>query len=154
MVSGLGPAVGAGAPVDDLGLIDPEARVVAGVEAGGFADGAVDIDCFAAGATDEVMVVVADAVFIEGGGAGGLNAADEAGLGEGAEGVVDGLAGDCADGTTDILGDGVGGGVGVGGDGPQHGQALGGHGEAVFPEKLCGAVHEGRYQRKMDFVKK
>ena len=76
----------AGAPVDDLGLVDVVAVVVRGVQAGALADGAVDVDDRAAGAADEVVVVVADPQLVAGGGAGRLDPADEASLGQGARG--------------------------------------------------------------------
>ena len=54
-------AGGAEAPVDDLGLVDHEAVVVGGGQARHLADRAVDVGDGAAGAADEVVVVVADA---------------------------------------------------------------------------------------------
>ena len=65
--------------------------MIAGGEAGSFARGAVDIMGDAAAPADEMVVVVTDPVFKKGGGAGGLDAADEATLAEKGEGVVDGL---------------------------------------------------------------
>ena len=90
-------ALGAAAPVDDLGLVDLVARVVGGGEARRVADRAVDVDHPAAGAADQVVVVVADAVLVAGRRAGRLDAPEEALVGEDAEGVVHGLAGDGAE---------------------------------------------------------
>ncbi len=90
-------AVGAAAPVDDLGLVDLVARVVGRGEARHLADRAVDVDGPTAGAADEVVVVVADAVLVAGGRARGLDAPDDAGLGQRGEHVVDGLARDRAE---------------------------------------------------------
>ena len=127
MGSGLA-AVGTLAPVDDFCFVDCETGIVTGGQAGAAANRAIHIDRFAAGATDEVMVVVSDAVFVEGGGAGRLDAADDAFFGQGAEGVVNGLFGDGADGGPGAFCDGVCSGVGVCGNGFQNGHALGSHG--------------------------
>ena len=62
-----------------------------GVEAGGGADGAVDVLDGAAFGADEVVVVVGDAQLEQPGAAGGLDAAHEAGVREVAERVVDRL---------------------------------------------------------------
>ena len=70
-------AAGAMAPIDDLGFVDVEAVVVVGGEARPGTDCAVDVDRGAAGATDEVMVVVADTALVAGGRAAGLDAAQQ-----------------------------------------------------------------------------
>ena len=84
-------ALGTGAPIDHLRLIDLEPRVVGGGQAGGCTDGAVDIDGFPTDSADEVVVIVADAVFVERGGFGGLDAPNEAFFCQHTERVVDGL---------------------------------------------------------------
>ena len=75
---------------------------------GRVADRAVDVDHPAAGAADEVVVVVADAVLVAGRRAGRLDAPEEAVVGEDGEGVVDRLARDGADlgphGRVDVVG--------------------------------------------------
>ena len=57
---GWAQAFGAPAPVDDLGLVDLEARVVGRGQAGRVADRAVDVGDGAAGPAHDVVVVVAD----------------------------------------------------------------------------------------------
>ena len=52
-------------------------------------DGAVDVGCFSAGATDHVVVVVADTILIPGWRTRGLDAPDKTLLGHDFEGVVD-----------------------------------------------------------------
>ena len=74
-----GGAPGAQAPVDDLGLVDHEAVVVRGGQAGRVADGAVDVGDGAARPADDVVVVVADPGLVAGHRAGRLDAADQAG---------------------------------------------------------------------------
>ena len=59
-----GLAVGAEAPVDDLGLVHIELPVLRGREARGVADGAVDVDEPVAALAHEMVVVVADAVLV------------------------------------------------------------------------------------------
>ena len=78
---GRGGAGGAEAPVGDLGLVDDEAVGVGGVEAGAYADRAVDVGDRAARAAHHVVVVVADAQLVARDRAGGLDPADETGLG-------------------------------------------------------------------------
>jgi hypothetical protein len=56
----LGSAVGADAPVHDLGLVDGVAVVVRGGQAGSVANGAVDVGDRSALPAHEVVVVVTD----------------------------------------------------------------------------------------------
>ena len=104
-------ALGAPAPVDDLGLVDREARVVLGGQAGGGADGAVDVGDRAARPADHVVVVVADPGLVARHRARRLEAADQAHVGQRAQHVVDGLvghvAGVAADGADERVGVGV-----------------------------------------------
>jgi hypothetical protein len=72
-----GLAIGTGAPVDDLRLIDLKTGVIGCAQAGCRTDGAIDILGFSAGAADQVVVVVADAILIKRGRTRGLNAADQ-----------------------------------------------------------------------------
>ncbi len=90
-------ALGAGTPVDDLGFVNCEAVVVGGLQARPVPYCAVDVLRAAACATDEVVVVVIDSVLIAGGRARGLDAPNEAIIGQYAEGVVYRLARDCTD---------------------------------------------------------
>ena len=77
--------------------------IVAGREAGGFASGAVDIDRDATAPADEVVVIIAHAVFVESRGAGRLDAADEAFLAQESQRVVDRLLGNGADLSTGVI---------------------------------------------------
>jgi hypothetical protein len=81
-------ALGASAPVDDLGFVDLVAPVVGGRQARGVADRTVDVDHPAAGSADEVVVVVTDPILVAGRRPGRLDAPEEALVGEGREGVV------------------------------------------------------------------
>ena len=129
-------AVGAAAPVDDLGFVDLVAGVVGGGEARRVADGAVDVDHATARAADEVVVVVADPVLVPRRRPGRLDAPQQPGVGERAEGVVHRLARDGADLGADDPVDVVGGAVRPFGHGPQDGQALSGDPHAVAAQAL------------------
>src|SRR3954453_95131 len=128
--------LGTGAPVDHLRLIDLVTRVGGGGQARGVADGAVDVDRFGASATDQVVVVVPDAILVEGRRPGGLDAPDESLLDQHPEGVVHRLPGDGADLGANVLGDVVGCAVGPTRHRPQHGQALGRHLDTLFAKEV------------------
>jgi hypothetical protein len=85
------------APVRDVGFVDLVAVVVGRGKARRGTDCAVDVDETAADATDEVVVVIIDAILVASGRPYWLNSPDEALFDEDAEGVVDGLARDRAD---------------------------------------------------------
>ena len=112
-VAGLLLAGRAGAPVDHFGFVDLEAVVIVGMQARGFADGAADVLGLAAGTADEVMMVIADPVFVEGGGVGRLDAADDALVREYVQDVVDGLTRNGTELGADLLGELIGGRVGM-----------------------------------------
>jgi hypothetical protein len=59
---GLSQAIRTASPVGDLGLVYLVAHVVDRRETGGGADRAVDVDQTAADSTDQMVVVVADAI--------------------------------------------------------------------------------------------
>ena len=121
------PAVGASTPVRDFRLVYLIALVIDRSETRGGADRAVDVDDAAADAADQVMVVVADSIFVAGRRAGGLNAADQALGDQHAERVVHGLKRDGADLGSYDLGDGIRRDVGLTGHGAEDGQSLGRH---------------------------
>src|SRR4051812_2505491 len=104
-------ARGAETPEDDLRLVDREAVVVGRGQAGRLADGAVDVLRRAAGAADDVMVVVADARLVEGGAAAGLVSPEQPGAGQHVEDVVDGLRGERPDALARLGADPLGAGV-------------------------------------------
>ena len=99
------------------------------------ADGAIDVDHAAAGAADQVMVVVADAIFEARRRSGGLDAPDQPFGDQQGQGVVDRLQRDGADLGPDGVGDGVGRDVRLIRNRPQHRQALGRHLNTTFTEQ-------------------
>jgi len=58
-------AGGTDSPVNDFGLVNSEAVIFCRVEAGCLADGAINIVRFEATTANEMVVIVADAVFKE-----------------------------------------------------------------------------------------
>ena len=127
-----------------FGLIDPVTRVVRGGQARGLADGAVDVDRFSAGATDQMVVVVADAVLESRRGPGRLNPPDEASGNQNAKRIVHRLERDGAD--LGPRGRGHGGGreVRLARDDPKDSKPLGGHLDAAFTKERGGVRRHGQ----------
>ena len=124
----VGRTLGAAAPIDDLGLVDLEASVISRGQARHVANCAIHVDHPPAGTTDQVVVVVADAILVARRRPRRLDPAEQPTFRERGEHVIDRLAGDRPelrphDGT-----DLIGGAVRVLRHGAQHGDALGRHG--------------------------
>ncbi len=100
-------AGGADAPVGHFGFVDDETVGVARFQARSRAGRAVDVSDVATPPADDVVVVVAHPGLEAGWGAGGLDPANERGLGERAQHVLDGLRGDRAQAGADPRGQGV-----------------------------------------------
>src|SRR5665647_639135 len=92
-VRGVLLARGADAPVGHLGLVDDEAVGVARFQARSRAGCAVDVRDIATCSAYRVVVVVAHPRLEAGGGAGGLDPADQLGVRPGTQDVVDALRG-------------------------------------------------------------
>lgn len=71
-------ALRAQAPVDDFGFVDLKAVMGLSLEAGGVANCAANVFGVPAGAADEVMMIVADAIFVARCGICRLDTADDA----------------------------------------------------------------------------
>jgi hypothetical protein len=71
-------AIGTAPPVNDLGFVDLVASIVRRPETRGVTDRAVDVDHAAAAATDQMVMVVANAILESRWRAGRLYATDEA----------------------------------------------------------------------------
>ena len=97
--------VGAQAPEGHLGLVDDEAVGCGRVQAGRRADRAVHVGDRAAAPADDVVVVVAGAGLVAGGAAGRFDPPGQAGAGQRAQHVVDGLGGDGVEALPDLPGD-------------------------------------------------
>jgi hypothetical protein len=142
------------APVDHLGLIDLVARVVGRGQTGRGTDRTVNVDHPAAGAADQVVVVVAGPVLVACRRPGGLDAPDETLVCEDGKGVVHRLAGDDTDLGANGLGDIVRRAVRSTRHRRQHGQALSRDLETVSVEQLDRVVmHRGSIDLIMDKVK-
>ena len=101
------------APEDDLCLVDREPVIAARVQAWTAAHRTVDVDREATRATDEVVVVVVDPIFVSGRRPRRLDAPDETLVGQRPERVVHGLARDRPDVGPHAFLDVVGGDVGT-----------------------------------------
>lgn len=110
--------------------------VLGRVEAGHLSQNAIYVDGPTARSAHQVMMVVIDAILIQGRGSGGLDSSQDAFVGEDTESVVYGLTRDRPDlGTHDGL-DVVRRGMGPGGYRPHDREALGGYLDAVLAEEL------------------
>ena len=137
MRAGLLETIRTAPPVGDLGLVDLVAAIVDGRETRRGADRAVDVDHAAADSTDQMVVVVADAILEARRRPGGLNAPDQALGDQQAQGVVHRLQRDGADLGPDDLGHGVGRDVRLTRDRPQDRQSLGRDLDAAFTKESC-----------------
>jgi hypothetical protein len=132
-------------PVDDFRLVDFVAPVVVRREAWSGAGRAVDVDQAAAVATNQMVMVVANAILESRGRSGGLNAPNEAFADEDAKGVVHGLERDGPDLGAHDFGNRIGGNVGLTRHRAQDGQSLGGDLNAALTKEFSrGAGHEVR----------
>ena len=84
-------------PEDHFGFVDAESVVGRCLQAGRGTHRTVDVDRETAGATDEMVVIVVDPIFVARRRTGRLDPADEASIGQDSEGVVDGLTRYCPD---------------------------------------------------------
>lgn len=146
-------ALRASAPVDHLGFVHLVPRSLGGGEARGRADRAVDIHHPAAGATDQMMVVVTSPVLVARGRPRGLDAADEALLGEECEGIVDGLTGYDPDPGSHRRGHVIRGGMRPTRHRREHGESLGCDLHRVLPKDLRWIEHSTILNLILDHVK-
>jgi hypothetical protein len=103
----LGTTVRAHAPENDIRLVDQVSGVGDGVEAGGVADGAVDVRDLPAPAADEMVMIVTDSRLVSGGTARGFYPAEQPAAVQRVQGVIDGLQGDLTDPTPNATVNGV-----------------------------------------------
>ena len=134
-------AGGAGAPVNHFGFINYETVMRMGREAGGRPDRTADVFSLTAGAADEVVMIIADTVFVERGGLGRLDATNDALISKHVQDVIDGLAGDRTEFSADLLGEYVGRRVRVAGHGPENGNALGRDREVMLAQGVFRVSH-------------
>ena len=131
-----------------------EAVIVVGGETRGLTDSAVDVDHDAAGATDEVMVIVADSILVARRRSRGLDSAGQPPADQRSQGVVHRLPGNRSDAPSHVVGELVRGGMRVGRHRPQHGEPLGGDLQPVPPQEPLGVlVHRPRVTLILDSVK-
>ena len=123
--SGPALAIRTAPPVHDFRLVDLVAPAVGRGETRRGTNRAIDVYATAAASADQMMVVVAHAIFEAGRGSGRLNAPQHAFGHQQAEGVVDRLQRNGADLGPDGFSHGVGRDVRLSRHGSQHGQSLG-----------------------------
>ena len=146
--------LGAHSPVNYLRLIDLKTRVVGSGQARGVADGTVDVDGFAAGATDRVVVIVTDSILVKCRRPGGLDAPDEALLHQDPQSVVYRLSRNRTNVGTNFPGDIIRRAVGTTRHRPQHSQALRRDVHTVFAKKFGWIIsHPRRIRQNLDSVK-
>lgn len=146
-------ALRASAPVNHLGLIHLVAGSLGGGEARGRADRAVDIHHPAAGATDQMMVVVTGPVLVARGRPRRLDAAEEALLGEEREGIVDSLTGYDPDPGSHHRGHVIRSGMRTTRHRREHSESLGRDLHRVLPKDLRWIHHRERISLLLDSVK-
>jgi len=130
-------ALGAASPIHDLGFVDFVSPGVGRGETRGNAHRAVHIDHAAADPADQMMVIVANAIFEARRRPGRLNPPNQALGSEQRERVVHRLKGDGSDLGPDDLRDPVRGDVGLPGNGSQHRQPLRGHLDAALSKEIA-----------------
>ena len=135
----------AAAPVDDLGFVDLEAVIVVCSEARRRSHSTVDVKHRRTAATDQVMVIVADAVLVPCRRSGGLDAANQVLVDQQTERVVDGLTRDRADNSTDILGQVISRRMRTKGQGTHDRQPLRGDLDPVLAQELIPGVDHGHH---------
>ena len=117
-------ALRAQTPVRDVGFVDGKAVRLGCMQAGALTDGAVDVADGTARAAQNVVVVVPDAVLVQGGGADRLDASHDAALDEGIQGVIYRLLGDRTNVRAGEAGNVIGGAVRRSGNRAQNGETL------------------------------
>lgn len=122
------------------------------MKTGRLADRTVDVGDAAATAADDMVMVVADPGLVAGHRPGWLDLANESGLGERAEDVVDRLMGDVGQALADRADDLVGVGVGMVDQGVEHGKSLAGHPQADTAEQLVGFSGSGHVMTVASFL--
>lgn len=115
---------GAATPVDDLSFVYFESVVIVGREAGRCPHRTIDVKGGVADATDQVVVIVAYAVFVARRRSARLDPPDDPFVDEDAERVVDGLARDRPEGRSHIVGELISGGVPANRYRSENGEAL------------------------------
>jgi len=145
---------GATAPVDYLGLVDLEARVIHGGQARRGTDRTVDIHHPAAVPADEVVMIIAGPPLVTRRRPGGLDATDETLVGQDAQSVVHRLTGDDADLGAHDLGGFVRRTVRSARHRRQNGQTLSRDLDTVSTKKIGRVVvHDDRMIQILEFVK-
>jgi hypothetical protein len=84
-------------PEDDFSLVDNVSVIVVDLETRATAYDAVNVDGLTARTTYEMVMIIVNSLLVTCGRSCGLNSSDDCPFGEHRQGVVDGLARDCSD---------------------------------------------------------
>lgn len=141
------------APEDDFRFIDAIAQVFGRYQAGRRAHRAIHVGRTPTEPADDVMVIVVDAVLVQGRRSRGLNAPDKPPFDQNSKRGVDGLLRDCADVGPNVSDDVVRRSVGPGRHGAQHRHALGGDLQATLAETLHWIAHDKSVGQFLERVK-
>ena len=132
-------------PVCDFGFVDSKPMIIGGIKTGSLAGCTVDVNHMTALPTDEMVMVVIDAIFIQRGRTHGLNSTQHAFVDQGVQRVVHGLSRDGAECCNGEIADLICGGVGLAADRLQNCQSLRSDTEAVLAQLVDrGDMHEIR----------
>ena len=132
-------------PVCDFGFVDSKPVIIGGIKTGSLAGCTVDVNHMTALPTDEMVMVVIDAIFIQRGRTHGLNSTQHAFVDQGVQRVVHRLSRDGAECCNGEIADLICGGVGLAADRLQNCQSLRSDTETVLAQLVDrGDMHEIR----------
>tara|TARA_R110002096_G_scaffold238581_20_gene430240 strand:- start:2624 stop:3079 length:456 start_codon:yes stop_codon:yes gene_type:complete len=134
--SGCCLAIGTGAPIDHLRLIDLKSGVIRSGQAGPYPNRAINVGRLSATPADHVVMVVANSIFEERRRACRLDATNQSLFGQHSKGIVDPLSRDGADIGSDQFGNGFRRAVRLTGNRPEDGDPLGRDGNSVLSKKF------------------
>lgn len=112
----------------------------------------IDVDRLSAAAADQVVVIIANPVLVEGRRTRGLNAPNQPLFDEHPKRIVDRLPGNRTNAAANILRDGIRRAMRPLRYRPQHRQALGRHRNAILAKKVSGLDHGNRISPVLDSV--
>jgi len=143
LLLGLSLAFGADTPVNDLSFIDFEAQFIGSLQARLLSHGTINVGCLATIATNDMVVVVANSIFIKCRCARGLDAANQAFFSQHPQGVINSLFGYGTNLCPHFFSNLFCRAVRARRYGPHHGESLGGYLNATFPQQLSQIIRHG-----------
>jgi hypothetical protein len=126
----------ASSPIDHLSVINLVPHAVGSGQARCLANGAIDVDRLSTATTNQMMVIVADTVFVSRSRASRLNAPNQALFDKRAQDIVNGLFGDRSDLRSNQFRDLVCRTMGPASNSAKYRQPLRGYLQAIFPQQI------------------